>query len=195
MDADLESIEWMSGALTRFAVQSDQRAKPFRLAADDGDHQRQSEHAGSNERCWSPAHAQPDRQRILQRSWIYSLTRQRWPEPAGPRDLLVVTNLQQQIELLGDELVVVVEPEPEQRECLDRRPASDDHLGASLRDEIEGREFLKYAHGIRRAQHRHRARQPDATRSRGGCGEYHRWRGIEEFLAMVLADSEDVETD
>src|SRR3954468_10632524 len=95
MDADLEPIGWMSGALSRFAIQSDQGTEPFRLTSDDGDHQRQSEHPGSNERRRSSAHAEPDRQRILQRSWIYSLTRQRWPEPAGPRDLLVVTNLQQ----------------------------------------------------------------------------------------------------
>src|SRR5258708_7005596 len=45
----------------------------------------------------------------------------------------VVADLQQQLELLGEQRVVVVEVEAEQRKRLDRRSAAHDHLGAAAR--------------------------------------------------------------
>ena len=49
MDADLQTIERMSVSLTGFAIQIDQRPEAPRFAADDRDHQGQSEGAGPGE--------------------------------------------------------------------------------------------------------------------------------------------------
>src|SRR5436189_258274 len=66
----------MAGALARLAVQVHQGPETARLAADDRDHERQPECSGADERLGCPSHADPDRQRLLQRSRIDSLSRQ-----------------------------------------------------------------------------------------------------------------------
>ena len=43
---------------------------------------------------------------------------------AGPGNVLVVTDLEQQVELLGEQRVVVLESEAEQREGIDERAAA-----------------------------------------------------------------------
>src|SRR5580693_10015881 len=49
MNTDGELLGGMSGATSGFAVEINERAETDRLPADDGDHQRKSEHAGANE--------------------------------------------------------------------------------------------------------------------------------------------------
>ena len=113
----------------------------------------------------------------------------------GPVHVLFVANLQQQIELLGKERVVVLEAIAEERERFDGRPSPHHHLGASLRQEIERRELLKDTNRVGGAQHRDRARQPNATRACRSGAEDDGRRGIQVFLTMVLADPEDIKTD
>ena len=55
---------------------------------------------------------------------------------------------QQQLELGGEQLVVVLEVLPEQRERLGERPAARHDLGAPARQQVERREVLVHAHGI-----------------------------------------------
>src|SRR5438477_6762082 len=101
--------------------------------------------------------------------------------------MFVVAQLQQELELLREELVVVLEVETEQRERVDEGATPDDHLRASLRDEIERRELLEQPYRIDRTQDRHRAREADALRARGRGSQDHRRGGVEEFSAMVFA--------
>ena len=56
---------------------------------------------------------------MLHGAWIDPLPGQRRPECAGPRDVLVPANLEEQLELLGEQRVVVLEVESEQRKRLD----------------------------------------------------------------------------
>ena len=72
---------------------------------------------------------------------------------ALPRDALARPQLQQQVELLGEQLVVVVEVVAEQRERLGERPAAGHDLGPAAGDQVDGGELLEHAHGIVRAQH------------------------------------------
>ena len=74
-----------------------------RFAADDRDHQWQAEFAGAHERRLRTADAEPDRQRILDRPRIHALSGQRRTKLAGPLHVFVLANVQQQIELLGEQ--------------------------------------------------------------------------------------------
>jgi hypothetical protein len=109
--------------------------------------------------------------------------------------MLVLPERQQQIELLGEQLVVIVEVEPEQREGFDERSPTGHDLGATLGDQVECRELLEHPHRIIRAEHRDRAREPDP---RGPCrrgGEHDRRCRHGEIGAVMLTDAEHVEPD
>ena len=107
----------------------------------------------------------------------------------------LVAKLQEQVELLGEKGVIVLHGEAEQRIGLAERSAPDDDLGASFRDEVERREFLKDADRIGGAEHGDGAGQADLPRPRGGGGQDHSGRRVEEFLAMMFADAEHIEPD
>src|SRR5690606_32938965 len=61
---------------------------------------------------------------------------------ALPGHRLLALQSGEEVELLGEEAVVVGELEPEQRERLDERTAAQLHLGAAAGDGVEGREAL-----------------------------------------------------
>ena len=136
----------MAGAATGLAVEVDQRAEARRLAADDRDHERQPERAGADEGLRCSADADPDRERVLQRPGEDALAGERWPVLSGPGDLHLLADAEQEVELLGEQRVVVGEVEPEQREGLGERAAADDEVDPALGDQIEGRELLEEAH-------------------------------------------------
>ena len=102
---------------------------------------------------------------------------------------------QQQVELLGEQLVVVVEVVAEERERLDERAAAGHDLGPAARQQVERGEVLEDAHRVVRAEHGDRAGQPDPLGARGRRGQDDRRRGDREVGPMVLADAEDVQPD
>jgi hypothetical protein len=110
-------------------------------------------------------------------------------------DVGVLADIQQQIELLGEERIVVLERETEERERFDEGATTDDHLGAPVGDEVKRREFLEDANGIISAENLDgagKANLPGAGcrsgKDDGGCG-------VEELRAMMLADAENVKAD
>jgi hypothetical protein len=113
---------------------------------------------------------------------------------ARPRDFFVRANLEQKVELLGEESVVVLELQPEQRKGFDERSAPDNHLRAALGKKVQRGKLLEGAHGIRRTQNRHGTREPDPMRPCRSRREDHGRRGIEKIPAMVLSDAENIET-
>src|SRR6476619_8270813 len=121
MDADLELIWRMAGAQTGLAVTVDQRPEPMRLAADDRDHQRQSECAGASKRAGRAADTEPNRQRVLERARVNSLPGECSAVLARPVNMRVLADAQKQIELLGEERIVVLELQAEERKCFDER--------------------------------------------------------------------------
>lgn len=108
-----------AGTLPGFAIQIDERPEPARLASDDSDHQRKAERPGTDERSRRSADSEPDRKAVLDGAWVDALPGERRTETSRPLDVLVVTDLQQQIELLREECVVVLEVVAEQREGID----------------------------------------------------------------------------
>ena len=55
--------------------------------------------------------------------------------------------LHQQLELFGEQLVVIGEIEAEQRKRFGENAASGDHFGAAAGDEVDGGEILEHATG------------------------------------------------
>src|SRR5438552_4593643 len=101
--ADLQSIERVPRTRAGLPVEIDERPEAPWLAADDGHHQGQPQRTGANERLGSPADSPPYRQGVLHRSRVDALPCQGGPVLAGPADVLVVTDLQEQLQLLFEE--------------------------------------------------------------------------------------------
>ena len=115
--------------------------------------------------------------------------------PALPRDALAGAQRQQQVELLGEQLVVVVKVVAEERKRLGERAAAGHDLGAAAGEQVEGGEVLEDADWVVRAQHGDGAGQADALGAGGAGSQRHDGRGDREIWAVVLADAEDVEAD
>ena len=145
--------------------------------------------------CGRAADRDPDRQRLLQRPRVDAAVVERRAVRARPRDALLLAQREQQLELLGEQLVVVVEVVAEERERLDERAAPGHDLRAPAGEQVERREVLEDAHRVVGAEHGDGARQADALRALGRRGEHDRGRRDGEVRPVVLADAEDVEPD
>ena len=183
----------MPRAARRLAVELDQRDEALRLAADDGQRQRQPERAGAHHRGRRAADGDPHRQWVLHGPRPHAGAGERRAVAAGPRHALARAQRQQQLELLGEQLVVVVEVVAEERERLGERAAPGPDLRAAAREVVDGRELLEDAHGVVGAQHGDRAREADPLGLRGGRREHDGGGGDGEVGPVVLADPEDVE--
>src|SRR5439155_16190343 len=106
-------------AQSRFTVAVEQWPETVGFPADDRDHQWEPEHAGANKRARRASDAEPNRQRVLQRARINSLSSEWRAVFARPANARVVADVQEQIEFLGKERIVVLELEPEERKRFD----------------------------------------------------------------------------
>ena len=101
----------------------------------------------------------------------------------------------EQVELLLEQLFVLVEWVPEQRERLGERATPEDHLGAPVRHRVDGGEALEHADRVVGAEHRHRGPEADAFGASRDRGEHRLGRGHGEVVAVVFADAEEVEAE
>jgi hypothetical protein len=97
------------------AVGVNERAKSFRFTTDDSHHERQPEHAGADKGGGRATDADPYGQRILQRARVDGLAGERRAVFAGPFDVRVRADGEEQIKFLSEELVVVFEPKAKER--------------------------------------------------------------------------------
>ena len=112
-----------------------------------------------------------------------------------PRHALGLPQPEQQREVLDEELVVVGEIEAEEGKRLDERAAAGHDLGATAREQVDGREVLEDADRVVRAEHRHGARQPDLLGADRGGAEDDGRGGDGEVRAVMLSDAEDIEAE
>src|SRR5918995_5637755 len=139
------------------------------------------------------AHREPDGERLLHRAQVYPRVLKRRAVLPGPRDLLGLAQLKQQLELLGEQLVVVVEVVAEERKRLDEGAAPRHDLRAPAGEQVHRGEVRKDPHGVVRAQHGNRTRQPDPFSFDGRRAEDHGGRGDDEVWPVVLTDAEHIE--
>jgi hypothetical protein len=109
------------------------------------------------------------------------------------RHALGLAQCEQQLQLLLEQVVVVAEVVAEERERLDERAAAGHDLGATAREQVDGREVLEDPDGVVRAEHRHCARQPDPFGTDRRRTEDDGRGGDGEVGAVMLSDAEDVE--
>ena len=93
---------------------------------------------------------------------------------ALPGDALVVPDREQQLELLGEQFVVVAEVVAEQRERLDERSAPRHDLGPSARDEVDVGELFEDPDRVVGGEDGHRAREADLPGHGGDRGQCRR---------------------
>src|SRR4051794_19130919 len=98
----------MAGAARRLAVERHEGLKARRLAADDGERHRQAERGGAHHRLWRAADRDPDRD-FPRRARIDAEIVERCAVQARPGDSLALPELQKQVELLGEERIVISE--------------------------------------------------------------------------------------
>src|ERR1700687_2268570 len=82
----------VAGAAASLAISIDERAESFGFATDDGNHERQPKHAGADERSGGTADADPDGQRILQRTRVDRLAGEWRAVLAGPFDVRILAD-------------------------------------------------------------------------------------------------------
>src|SRR5262249_46450612 len=104
-----------------------------RIAADDGQHQRQIVMHSAHHRFRTADDADPGPQRSLFDRWIDALVVERRPDGALPADRLVAQEMSENIELLLEQPFVVGELVTEQWKRLDEGAAADGDLGAAVR--------------------------------------------------------------
>ena len=195
VDADRECRRVVPGAPRGLAVEVDQRPEPLGRTPDDGDRERQAERARAHDRLRRSADRDPDRQWVLDRPGIDAQPVKRRPVASRPRDDLGLAQSEQQVELLGEQVVVVLQVLAEERERLDERPAPGHDLGPSAREQVEGGEGLEDTHRVVRAQHRDGAREPDALGALTGRSQGDGRRRHREVGPMVFADPEHLQAD
>src|SRR3984893_8239904 len=160
-----------------------ERGELLRAAADDRESHRKSERARPCGGLGRAPYRDPDRDPLLQRSGIYATL------------VRTVANLEQLLELFGEQTVVVRKVVAEERERLDERAAAGHDLRAAAREQIDRCKLLEHTHRIVRAQHAYSACQPDRLRAFRSSCEHDCGRRHGEVGSVVLADAEHVEPD
>src|SRR5690606_5523643 len=114
---------------------------------------------------------------------------------ALPVHPLVVAYGQQEVELLGEQVLVVGERIPEQRKRLDEGSPTHHQFGPALREQVEGGELLEDPYRVVGTEDGDGWRQPDPLGDPGDGGEHGGRRGGGEIGPVVLADPVHLETD
>jgi len=112
---------------------------------------------------------------------------------AAPGHGATLDELRKELGLLLEELLVVGEVESEERERLDARAATEDHLGPPVGRRMKSGEALEYADGIIRAENRDCGSDTDARRPCGDGRQHDVAGGHREVFGVVLADSEEID--
>ncbi len=117
------------------------------------------------------------------------------PETTRPGDPLVVPDPEEQVELLGEDVVVVIEGVAEEGKRLDEGAPTDQQLGPARRHQVEGGVLLEDPNRVIGAEDGHRREEPDprGPPGRGRQDRGRRRRG--EVGTVVLAQAVHIETD
>src|SRR5919198_902233 len=104
-------------------MQFGDRREPLGDAADDRERHGKPERACPDRRLRIAADGDPQRERVLHRPRVHALAGERSAMRTAPLHPDRLADLEEEPELLREELVVVLEVVPEERERFDERPA------------------------------------------------------------------------
>ena len=171
-----ELVGRMTGATPGLAIEVYKRPEASGLTADDGNHERKSEHSCANERFGRAADTDPYGERILQRARVDCLAGKSRAVFSGPVHFGAFPDFQEKLEFFRKERIVIFKTQPEEGIRLNERTATGDNFGAAPRDQVESRELLKNANGVGGTENRDCAGETDIFRTRSGSGEDHNGR-------------------
>src|SRR5579862_4053840 len=157
----------MKGATPGLAIELYKRPEASGLTADDGNHERKSEHSCANKRFGRAADTDPYGERILQRARVDCLAGKGRAVFSGPVHLSACTDFQEKLEFFRKKRIVIFKTQPEEGIRLNERTAAGDNFGAAPRDQVESRELLKNANGVGGAEDRNCTGETDVFRTRG----------------------------
>jgi hypothetical protein len=104
-----KSLGGMTSATPSLAIQVYERPEASGLTADDGNHERKSEHSCANERFGGAADTDPYGKRILQRTRVYCLAGKGRAVFSGPVHFGACPDFKEKIEFFCKERVVIFE--------------------------------------------------------------------------------------
>ncbi|MNE25965.1 hypothetical protein D3C80_1193130 [compost metagenome] len=105
----------------------------------------------------------------------------------------MLIQLQQQLQIFGEQLLVVLQIISEQREGLDKSPASVNNFRPSAGQQIQCREVLEDPHRVSGAEHSGRTGQFDPFGHLGNRSKHNRHRRDDKVQPVMLPDTKDVE--
>src|SRR5271156_1054093 len=112
-----------------------------------------------------------------------------------PMDMRVFAESKEKVELFGEEIVVVLELEAEERKGFDEGAAARNDFCAATGDQIQRGELLKDTDRVCGAEDGNCAGEANLRCARGCSGENDCGGGVEVLAAMVFAETEDIEAD
>src|SRR5690554_6003226 len=193
VETHLKVLFPVAGTQTRFAVHIHQGTKTVGFATNNGHGQGQTQFSRPFERSRRTAYAQPNGQVLLYGPRINGLLLQSRAKTTRPTDGIFVPYFQKQIQLLGKELIVVVQTVAKQGKGIDEGAAAHDHFGPPFGNQIEGGKFLKNPYRIVGAEYGNRTSKLNLSRSGGSCRQNYGMGRVHILLPMVLAHSKKVE--
>ena len=180
-------------------VDLDVRLEPPRIAADDGQRQREAVPRGPHHRLRTAADSNPGRERralhrrkdpdAVERRTHRSLPLYRLPGMVG------VPEGREDRQLLLEQDLVVVQRIAEQGKRLGERATSQNDLGSSVGNGVQGAEALIDPNGVVGAEHGDGGAELHPLGAAGDGREQHLGGADREIRAMVLAHAEEVHAD
>src|SRR5713226_9014351 len=168
-----KSLRGMTGAAPSLAVKVYKRPEASGLTADDGNHERKSEHSCANGGFGRAADTDSYGERILQRARVDCLAGKGRAVFSGPAHFGAFPDFQEKLEFFRKKRIVIFKTQPEEGIRLNERTTTGDNFGATPRNEVKSCELLKNANGVGGTQNRNGAGETDIFRARGCSGKDH----------------------
>jgi hypothetical protein len=111
---------------------------------------------------------------------------------ALPGDRSAFEEFGKEVRFLFEEVLVVGQVIPEERERVDAGTSSEDHFRPTTGDRVERRVALEHPDRIVRAQYRDSRTDADPGRTGGDGAEHHVGGRQREVISVVLTDPEEV---
>jgi hypothetical protein len=171
-DPGLQALLRVPGLLAGRAVQRDEPVCVVEGAADQAERHRQPELARTLGTGRGSAHGDPDGE-FACGARVDLGAAQRRPVQAAPGDRVLAAQLEQEVELLGIQLVELVDVLAEQGERLGEGTAAGDDFGAPVADQVERGEILVDPDGVQHAEHGRSGRERDPLGQLRDRGMHH----------------------
>src|SRR6202158_6296448 len=186
-------LVWVPSALAGRPINGYGSLREAERAADETQHHREAEPAGSLRAFPRAANPYPDRKRFLAGARSNRRIAQRSTEAPRPRHVIALSQGKEEVELFAENRVVVIERHPEDGERFDECAAAYDDLRTAVADEVQGGEILIDPNRVEHAQDGYRAGQSDRSCTRRDRRQHDGRRRDSEVQGVMFAEREQIQ--